>query len=734
MPESRDAGLSRAWLASVVIVAIVAAAVATWPLPVHLLEAIPGCPTAPRCHDNRLCVWIVGEAGRRLYTDPLHVFEANIFHPLRHTLAYSESMLSAGLLVAPINWVSGNPLLGYNLYYIGTYALSIVGGFLLVWEITRQPAAALLAGLLFGLADEHWWFRGHLPAISAHWAPFVLWTWIRFLDARTFWRGAALAAVLLLHFHAGAYHGVMLPVLCVPWAATLFLAGPWSCRAWLAAAAVIVPTTVVGLALYLPYLTVHEEIPFEPRPLATAHGIERYWTGIREIPNELAHPFDGPRTSDHSSPLPIVLLAAAAVVLWRRPTIARRTALAAHCAAIGAFAIAAALLSVDPLVFRPGIAGSEPRAHVVIPGLFSFLQGLPGFSSMRSPGRFSLLAVMGGAILTGIAVDALLRRSRSRPMRHALVGGLAAVILLDARTLREPFPVNEGGGPEGLPAVYRWLAANPSDAAIWELPNAIDDEPGYMIHSLYHDRRLANGYSAIMPRLYEVDGDFPTSEDVAALQDAGIGLLVLHTDTLRARPYGPTLLENLNDRAPWSRQQIGAATVLTVPERSGAKDATGAPVGLASAPRAQSAVVLRTTADAAAAVDGDLGTHWTAAPGRAPSQLRIDLGAAQWVRGLTLHLGPHVLEYPRSYAVWASRDGASWQQIGGEPRARPPFTSYRHDHRRVVVPLRMQAVETRYLEIRVPGAPRRFRLPLTKVLPSWGVHELSVTTDPSPAG
>ena len=41
----------------------------------------------------------------RSSSDPLHVFDANIFYPHRWTLAYSEANLGAGALAAPVYWL-----------------------------------------------------------------------------------------------------------------------------------------------------------------------------------------------------------------------------------------------------------------------------------------------------------------------------------------------------------------------------------------------------------------------------------------------------------------------------------------------------------------------------------------------------------------------------------------------------------------------------------------------------
>src|SRR5262249_11088408 len=105
---------------------------------------------------------------------------------------------------------------------------------------------------------------------------------------------------------------------------------------------------------------------------------------------------------------------------------------------------------------------------------------------------------------------------------------------------------------------------------------------------------------------------------------------------------------------------------------------------------------------AARAADGDLATHWVASTPERETALRIDLRAEHVVPAVPLRMGAHATEYPRSYSVWASRDGASWTELGGAPATLPPFASYRRDHRNVEVPLAMEPGTARYLEIRVP--------------------------------
>jgi hypothetical protein len=698
------------WTLGAVAAGLVVAVVATFPLAAHLGRTIPtltaNCDDG-RCVDDWLCVWIVTESGRRLYADPLHVFEANILHPLRHTLAYSESMLSAGALTAPVARLTGNPILAYDLYYLATYVLSVLGAFLLAREATGDPRAALLAGVVFGLAGERWWYRGHLAAISAQWAPFVMYFWLRMVEAPRARTAVALGLVVWAHVLASAYHALMLPVLLALWAVPLYLGGPWPRRAWLVGTATLAAAFAIGLSAYLPYLVVAQEIPYAPDYIG-AH----WWNWLRLAGTRAGPLVFGPRTRLLPSLVAPALLVTAAVVARRRPApepppVAAR----AHLYAALVLWLAAAALATDPIL-----------PHV--PGPFRLLHALPGFASMRSPWRFTLLAALGRALVVAIAAAFVLRRIRRPGRAWAVVGGLLAAIVVESHVASQPMPLTRVPTPGDLPAVYRWLAGTPPDTAVLELPTSRADDVHYMLWSLYHGHPLANGYTAVRPELYRIGPDFPTDADLASLRDAGIRYVIAHPDRLDA-----SVLAAIERRTDLVRARFDDAVVLEVP--------ADAPPP-APPPCCELAPVhwhvTATDPGAERAADGDLTTHWQPPPGSRDSALRIDLDADYRVTGITLRFGPHVLEFPRRYTVRASRDGVTWVTIGDQPNVEPPWASYRRDHRDVELRLRLRAVVARHVEIRVPAAATPPRLALTAPLPNWGVHELRVYAVPAGDG
>ena len=711
------------WTVCAVALGVFAAVLSTYPLATRVQDSVVTWREEDTAlADVLLTLWILDEGGRRLYTDPLRVFEANAYHPMRHSLLYSESMLSAGALVAPVNALTGNPILGYNLYYLTTVVLSLVGTFLVVREITGDPRAGLVGGWLFALCADRLWFGGFLPSLSVHWVPFVIYAWLRLLDAPGLRPALGLGAALVMHMHASAYHGLMLPVLLVPWALALLVLGPWPLHRWGAVAAALISGLGVSLAFFFPYLAVRDEFQRFPKGMI---GIQApwYWGAFLDPVTYVRGVLSGPRALlgpsspaaralgvAATSPLPALLLAAAGIAIaWRRPLVRRRRGEGAQVVALAAFTLAAMAVSLGSSVSIPGLVENAAPP-------FAYLHLLPGFGSMRVQRRFLLLAAFGTSALAGVATAVLLRRFRSRLGQASLVLGLLAAVVLDTRTLRAPLPLTRLPPPAEVPAVYAWLASTPADAAVLELPYGLYGSDALaMYFSLYHRRPVMNGFSGTGVSFAEAFANFPDEVSLGALQDAGVRHVIIHPNVLPG-PAMDSLLTRAQARTELRPRWIGTDLVVEIPP---------APARAASVAHGRELdrrrwVLTGSSAGASQAADGDLATHWTTSVDGRDSVLRVDLGAVEPIGAVTLRMGAHAVEYPRTYSVWASEDGTTWQQLGGAPVTLPPFASYRRAHRDVEVPLQMSPGRGRYLEIRVP-ARIAWTLPA-----SWGVHEVRV--------
>ena len=81
--------------------------------------------------DTDLYIWALGWDVHAFLHHPFSIFDANIFYPFKHTLAYSENVLGSAILAAPIIWVTGNPMLAFNLIALLSIPLSAYGAYLL---------------------------------------------------------------------------------------------------------------------------------------------------------------------------------------------------------------------------------------------------------------------------------------------------------------------------------------------------------------------------------------------------------------------------------------------------------------------------------------------------------------------------------------------------------------------------------------------------------------------------
>ena len=147
--------------------------------------------------DTMLNTWILTWQAHELIRSPLSVFNAPIFHPLPDTLALSEIIWPAAPMTVPILAATGNPLLVYNLTFLGTVFLAAAGMYLLALYVTHNRGAALLAGLFYAFSPYQF---GHIPQVqllSIGWLPLTL------LYLERFWADGPAAR----RPAAGALHG-----------------------------------------------------------------------------------------------------------------------------------------------------------------------------------------------------------------------------------------------------------------------------------------------------------------------------------------------------------------------------------------------------------------------------------------------------------------------------------------------------------------------------------------------
>lgn len=507
-----DARRARVELALASVAYAAAVIVTSWPLALHAGDAVVG-PTGPQVGaawgraDLNLLIWILGWTAHALATQPLEIFQGNIFHPAPDTLAGSEHLLGLTPLSAPVFWLSDNAVLTYNVTILAVVWLSAVTTFALARAWSGSAVAGFLAGAAFAFSPQQVGGFARLHVSAVHLLPLVLllaWRAARAPRATTL---LLLWIVTALQLLSGMYVAYAVVVMVVVLAPTLVVEARRGGRSGVAPLATIAAALPVMLPVGLPYL--------RAKAATISPTIEQTIANVT-----LLSPFPLPLLVGLLAgvTLPVVALAVLGLVAPDRTRWHLRLGLLA-------LALVGFLLSLGP---RPPLVPGTS-----LPGAYEILMRLvPGFAAMRAPSRFSVLtmlavvqlAALGAAWLVaavrGRARDTAATRSAdasvgSRPPRArrplavaASVAVLAlALWLMWPRTAPLAMPLSPLSldGPEF--AADRWLRDHADGGAVIVLPmsaSALDGllvrgDTTYMVGSTLHFLPLVNGYSGHPP-------------------------------------------------------------------------------------------------------------------------------------------------------------------------------------------------------------------------------------------
>ena len=170
---------SRSWQAPASLVLLVAlAAVHTWPL-----VTAPGRLSRNDNADTVLNEWTLAWVAHQVPRDPARLFDAPIFHPERHTLAYSEALILQTGFAAPLLALGASPVLAYNLVLLAGMALTGWVMCLVMVRWTGAWGAGLVAGIVLAFNAHTLTRLPHIQAQHAEFFPLALWAFDALLSS-----------------------------------------------------------------------------------------------------------------------------------------------------------------------------------------------------------------------------------------------------------------------------------------------------------------------------------------------------------------------------------------------------------------------------------------------------------------------------------------------------------------------------------------------------------------------
>ncbi len=489
-PSSRLTRAGRSpWTAALLFLALTI--VVTWPLAPGLGRDVPSDYGDPLFVAWAMA-WVMRQFGRALtgHVDAITGFwDANQLHPEPSVLALSDHFVAQAAPLAPVYWLTGNPILTLGLAYILAFALCGFGTWLLVREITGSSAAGILAGSIFAFNEFFGSFElAHLQILSAHWMPFTLYFLRRYFESGS--RPAlagAVASQVALNLSSGYYLLMFPPFVALYVAWELSTRRQWlDGRTWRDLVVAGLAVGALTAPFVWPYVSAQQRLGLSRTLVETSSMAASVDAYVATAPRML-----------------VGYAAAALAVLFAVVMRARgvRRALPLFGFAVAGLAVSF-WLSLGPTPTWAG--GTYPWL-----GLYGWVQEVvPGMNAVRVTSRFAVIFILFLAVLAGMGASLA-----ARLPRVGVTIVLLAASLSIALNHHRPFRLNGVIEPVGLhlpepyltpspeaPAVYRLLASLPDPVIVAELPFAdLWYSTRYLYFSTVHWKPLVNGFTSFYP-------------------------------------------------------------------------------------------------------------------------------------------------------------------------------------------------------------------------------------------
>lgn len=534
--------------------------------------------------DPALNIWTMRWDGHALLHSalrhPLSIFNANIYFPAPHTLAYADDLLSVAPFYNALYALTHNWTLSLNLLWLGELGLNMGATYSLTRWLTRRTEAAVFAGLASGFSAFMWSQTGHPQLQVIGLVPLGMLLLFKLLERPTMARAVGLGvvniAILLAAQYWAAMYAIAVLVILVGWliGARRSIRAPMV-RNLLVALAVVGAITLVAAPTFVPYHDVQQVQG--KRPLSPEWSL-RPRDVVRATPGSYLYLSLAADTSTGSGErhlfpgfLTMALAAAGSAALalsYRRGGKSwladGQPALAGERAPPDRRLFLVLLLVVALIALVMALGASS---HGFWTPWHFLYDHVPGFAGIRVTARLAEVTVLIGAIMAGVGLDAILSRFRRPQLRIAITTVACIVVLAE---LGGPLEWTTLPSDGATLAVYHALGHRPAGVVV-ELPmtDPFTDvvrwsytEPPRMVWSSIDWHPRLNGYSGYEPADYSDDArviaTLPLPAAQARLAQRHVRYLIVHVGfqagyQMLTEAQATFLLDSLQPGATWAR-------------------------------------------------------------------------------------------------------------------------------------------------------------------------------------
>jgi hypothetical protein len=509
----------------------------TYPLVFHLGTLSYGVG------DEVLVAYFHAWVQHTLFTNPLSLFQANIYFPYHNTFAYSEPFILTSILTyIPVKLI-GQPIAATNLAYLfGLFSLASSTCFT-AYYFTRNRLTACISGFLILFSP---YVIDKAVQVQVILCCFVPLSWIcltEFLKTKqvTYWY--LLLICFVLQFYTSLMPAYFLLISNGIILLFFILKDKSSMRLFLQRN--VLTSAVISLFLILPLI-----LPF--------YHVSKEFSYVRDIrdtihfalqPEDLLYPNYHTRLQPFLSHILIpptstpvgevkagyigavfslLLLFSYGYIFWERKTMQNEVWI------FTVISLSGLMLSFGSFLHLGRVTIHHPFP-IPLPYLLTYYL-IPGFQAFRNSSRFEMLFIIAGSILIAQVLGAFLKNKS--PKTQLLFVGLLLIGIVGEYNI--PMTFYSIPSVSQFPQIEQDIAKLPSGSTLIHLPiytwdmqpyNQIEIDREY--YSTIHFKQMVNGYSGFSPLPWQdlvrnLDINFPNSSSLSVLRSLQVNYLVFH--------------------------------------------------------------------------------------------------------------------------------------------------------------------------------------------------------------
>ncbi len=482
--------------------------------------------------------WII----HSFFTNPLNIFNANIYFPYKNTLAFSEPFITSGVLsIIPV-WLVKQPIAAVNFILISSIVLTGFAVYLLCLKITKNHLASFASAFLLIFSPAFLDKKTHLQVMALEYIPLSILFTLIYLKKEKFIYLIFSALFFLFQIYNSFMPGYFLVFFYSIFLSVLFFSKKVEFAKLINKKSLILVLTTIILTIPLitPYFKVSKEFngkrdirdaihfALQPEDFFVANEHSRFNKLLTIVQNPTSYPKNAEIKPGFIGGIFSFLFIAS---LIKFPYYLKKKNI---------FYITFFIVSILGLILSLGPALHFNRQTIHFPfliplpyGLFYYL--LPGFQGFRNSARFEMLFILMSTIPIAVFLSDWFKYLKNK--KYLFFGLLMLGIILEFPGPIKFFPIAQ---TKDFPFEHKFLATTPVDSVYLEMPiynwNMFPysgEELRREYFSTIHFRKSVNGYSGFSPypwqdMTYRLAQTFPDEKSIREIKKIGVSYLVIH--------------------------------------------------------------------------------------------------------------------------------------------------------------------------------------------------------------